>query len=684
MSRIATKAEINRLDRINAYASTFGLVPPPPSSSEDEIDVTQVQFLSALAARSHDSLPKFVRLVRGQDEDDGRPNKSLFELPVSPYSKNQTKIRQWNDVVQRGVQPRWTSLKPRAQVLRPANHKSALRHAIAVRKHIRKGQLDGRYLVLDENVLATWPEVFLSPVGVVDKADNDTRMINDYSFPAGASVNDVTDRATFPPITYNPPSDIARRIHDLRTLYPDEEILLMLGDVSGAFRHVPVHEDAVHMFAFKFDDYVVIDLSCGFGWCGSPAYYSLAGSAINDLYESSFPAKDTRIGPEPFKGNVWCDDHTCTEVNTDRRCEEANIALRRAMATVLGPTAINEKKFTPWRTENRSLGLIWNTSTGSVSIPDDKMDKVAVTVERILIAQSATKRDLDKLLGVFRHVATCFPSARAFYQRLHSLAVSMRPFTTRSLADDVLEDRRWFRAIVQHKDRFNGIPVSQLAGVAQPSVHVYMDASNTGFCALEPQRKEYIRWRYTQAEQAELNGGLYENSINVRELQSAVLAALMWGSRWRQTAAQQVTHIRLHIDNTSAVAWASRRHSRHPIAQLYNRLLPLAELEYQLVFTAEHIPGRLNTMADAGSRAWTDSHPLSQTWSNLSSSWSQVVIEPPYDNLSAFWDRHCDVTPWPGLRTRNITSTGNSGANSPSSWDGHPGVGRQADQVPPC
>lgn len=79
----------------------------------------------------------------------------------------------------------------------------------------------------------------------------------------------------------------------------------MLGDVTGAFRHVSMHADAVHMFAFMIDGYLVIDLPCEFGWCGSPAFYSIAGSLINYLYEhhTSDPAKQ-------LTGNIWCDDHT--------------------------------------------------------------------------------------------------------------------------------------------------------------------------------------------------------------------------------------------------------------------------------------------------------------------------------------------------------------------------------------
>ncbi|EGZ27164.1 hypothetical protein PHYSODRAFT_321009 [Phytophthora sojae] len=496
-----------------------------------------------------------------------------------------------------------------------------------------------------------WSEILLSPVGVVDKAGNETRMINDYSYPDGASVNDFTDRSNFPPVSYNPPRDIARRIHDLRTAQPDADVLLMLGDVSGAFRHVPVHEDAVHMFAFAIDDYVVIDLACGFGWCGSPAFYSLAGSAINYIYEGSHSSDSSTHNASPFRGNVWCDDHTCVEIDEGRRCHDANVALREAMATVLGPTAINDRKFTPWRSKNVALGLMWDAADVTVSIPAEKLQRATTKVDQVLNAGRASKSDLQKLLGVFRHVASCFPSARAFYQRVHTATVAMLPYGARALDTDTIEDLRWLRAVMLNQDRFNGIPVSQFAATTPPSIIVEMDASNTGLCALDTNRREYIRLQYSDEECAELQSGSYQNSINVRELQSAVLAALLWGPHWQNASPTQPTHVQFHIDNMSAVSWASRRYSRHPTAQLYNRLISMVELKYGLFFTAIHIPSKLNTMADAGSRAWTESHPLWATWSDLSCAWTQVNVVPPFDNLSSVWERFCAATPWQDRQT---------------------------------
>jgi hypothetical protein len=177
-----------------------------------------------------------------------------------------------------------------------------------------------------------WKEVFISPIGVVDKAGTsppDMRLINEYSHPDGAAVNDFTDRSHLPEITYNPPADIARRIFTLRRDHPYARILLMLGDVAGAFRHVPVHADHAHMFAFVIGGFLVIDLACGFGWCGSPAWYYLPGVLINGLYEQSYPM-DRRNGLHEQScmvvsrqrrcGSFWCDDHTCIEIDEGLRC----------------------------------------------------------------------------------------------------------------------------------------------------------------------------------------------------------------------------------------------------------------------------------------------------------------------------------------------------------------------------
>jgi len=608
------------------------------------------------------NLSSFVRTLRGETKIDTRPNKALYQLPSSSDPDIQVVIENWNAVVENGVTPLWDPDRPRRQTLRPANHRSADLNSHHVRRHLRKGQRDGRYIIVDESMLNDWPEVFISPLGVVDKPGPqgpDIRIINDYSYPPGCSINDLTDRTNFPPIKYDPPSHIARRIHQLRSQFPSRRVQIMLGDVSGAFRHVPINADHVHMFVFRFDGHLVIDLACGFGWCGSPAFYSLAGSMINRIYT------DYVYDPvEPFHGSVWCDDHTCVEIDHEDRCAVANVALRHAMATVLGPRAINEDKFTRWDTTNKALGLIWDTEMACVSIPNEKIMQARDRVGHLLASSHVTKTVLLKILGSLRHVANCFPPSRAFFQRLQCLAVSLPRYGHHRLAEGASEDLHWFQAVLCHDDRFNGIPVAQFAHTAEPDIFIFMDASDEGLCALDPASRRFIRVKFSTEERESLKHDRLSNSINIRELQSAVLAALVWGKRWSQTAENHPVHICFNIDNMSAVSWSNRRASRHSTAQLYNRLLSLAEFKYRLVCSARHLPGWQNVMADAGSRAWTDSHPLTATWTNLSASWSQDHVLHPFDNLSRLWKDCCVDTLWHTPPMHNIESIGDNGTGS--------------------
>ncbi|ETP17289.1 hypothetical protein F441_08298 [Phytophthora nicotianae CJ01A1] len=401
---------------------------PDPDVVSEAIDTNQVGFLSTLAHHSQLSLPNFIHLLRNQSASDARPNKELFELPVPPDSER--------------AHSNYKTHKP--QLHRPAHCQYSEAHTDrSTRRH-------------HESVLKLWPEVFISPIGIAEKGDNDTRLINVYSYPRGCSVNDFTNDGNFSSISYNPPGGIARRIHKLRTEHPNAEVLLMLGDVSSAFRQVPIHEDAVHIFAFIFDGYVVINLSSG-----------------AQRTAPSTPAASS----ETFG----------------------------AMTILIGPSAINDEAFMEWSQVNKALELVWNTSEGTVSIPLCKLQKTECRVHKLLEDGRSTRRDFNSVLGVMRHVSICFPPARAFYQLLHTTSGGSVLSLLETTASMVY---RW----------------PQFANIAEPDIHVYTDACDDGLCALDPSRREFIRLKFSPDE-----SHASSNSITRRELQSAVLPALVWG-----------------------------------------------------------------------------------------------------------------------------------------------------------
>ncbi|OWZ07803.1 hypothetical protein PHMEG_00019763 [Phytophthora megakarya] len=232
-----------------------------------------------------------------------------------------------------------------------------------------------------------------------------------------------------------------------------------------------------------------------------------------------------------LRGELLCDDHTCLEVDTGTRCAEANWALRKTMATVLGPTAINEKKFMGWSTELKALGLMWNTVSGTVAVPDDKIANAQLRIQDLIHADKSTLSAINKLLGSRRCVSTCVPPAPGILAKSPILAQGKK---------------------------FYFIPVEHFAQLLPPSRHVFMDVSDTGVCVLKPQLKQYIRVQFSEAVRQTFTDTKTHNSINVRELMGHVLAALHWAPRWASTGRDK-THVRMWIGNTSAVAWLEKR-----------------------------------------------------------------------------------------------------------------------------
>ncbi|ETI44889.1 hypothetical protein F443_10437, partial [Phytophthora nicotianae P1569] len=77
----------------------------------------------------------------------------------------------------------------------------------------------------------------------------------------------------------------------------------------------------------------------------------------------------------PFFCFDWVDDHVLAELDVGNRLETCECALRLAMTAVLGPRDINENKFTAWSTQLVALGLEWDSSAMTVSMPYLKIQK---------------------------------------------------------------------------------------------------------------------------------------------------------------------------------------------------------------------------------------------------------------------------------------------------------------------
>lgn len=115
------------------------------------------------------------------------------------------------------------------------------------------------------------------------------------------------------------------------------------------------------------------------------------------------------------------------EPNVGNGLEYAEATLRTSMFAVLRPESINESKFSSWSCEVHALGLDWNTSELTVSMPTAKIKKGLTRVTALLGTKVASKSDLLKLLGSLRHLTSSYDQPRCFLSAAPQLE---RPFAS--------------------------------------------------------------------------------------------------------------------------------------------------------------------------------------------------------------------------------------------------------------
>ncbi|POM78809.1 LOW QUALITY PROTEIN: Hypothetical protein PHPALM_3620 [Phytophthora palmivora] len=594
-TRRATLSKTMQRLGLSLPSESYPLSRPGADGPEFLLNSPLQRALSEYARRSRLSLAAFVELIRGQTSSDYRPNKNMVPAVIDELCKDYRHLDQLKEIVLNGF-----NSGPHHhgnQTLRPPNHGSARDRINVLRKNIRKEQDAWRCLVLDMDLLEQWPEIVISPFGILDKGNEDAtssgRTIHDLSFPESSSINDSTDQDSITKPDYRHCDAILRAKYN----HPGAEIHVMAGDVASAFRNVSIHSNSVYLFAGLIEEVnaLVIEHSAPFGWTGSPGFYEIFGGVISHIHGSH----TNTICPTGFFNYHWVDDHINITANIDSSCKEMDRSLRFAMVAILGADAVNDKKFTGWSTSQRVLGLEFDSEAGRISMPATKILKARRIVADAYSSSSLSRKVYRSLMGKLRLVATCIRAARPFFQRLRLPCPNDGRHETRLTV--VL-------ARATHTHHLNGVSLEYFNTLPVPDVVIEMDASDFGLCALDLSAHEALTYQFTAPEGTLIrnfkNGEANGFDINYRELLSCAFAVQMWGPRWAANVPRngRPFHVHFCIDNTSAVTWQNKLSSRNPRAQVIIRLLNWWETSFQLRFSASHIAGVDNTRADAGSR----------------------------------------------------------------------------------
>ena len=135
---------------------------------------------------------------------------------------------------------------------------------------------------------------------------------------------------------------------------------------------------------------------------------------------------------------------------------------------------ISEKKLVKPGTRVVCLGVLIDSTEGTISIPEDKLMKINETICDWLGKSVWTKRQLQSILGLLLYVHKCVKSARVFLNRMLELLRSSINTQKIVLTPDFKRDLCWFAKFLP---LYNGVSLYDHKHVHQT---LELDANLTG------------------------------------------------------------------------------------------------------------------------------------------------------------------------------------------------------------
>ena len=478
-------------------------------------------------------------------------------------------------------------------------------------------------------------------------------------------LNADTDVDTVPPCLCAEalPKFLAELV-SLRKKCPTKRLLMATTDVNDAFRNVRVDSDKAQNFAYTVDGLIVIDFRLPFGWAGSPGNFGVMASAaehahchtklssvqllaegermvshieIVDPWEEGEPTPvppDAEIRPtaggeldSPLFTVTYVDDHGLLRAQHsahDKSALVASASLASDYVRLFGPGETGEtpilapKKSSNWNTTLEFLGFFINSHTLTISVTEEKARaiKALLTDEWPRDRRHATAQEVFSVAGKLWNLTYIIKAGKYFVWRLlrltglHNASRKNQNHIVK-LGREFHDDIDFWRWAINHELLVAGESLCApcYVDIARPAKRHYLsDASFDAIGGYCPELKKY--WRYDLpldlASELKRKAACRETSsvtINLLELVGMVLTAWVMHELVGDHPAQRGDPIRIRGDNFAAVTWSNRcGGAKDKRAALMMRMLGRLEIRGGWRYSAKHIPGVQNTLADGISR----------------------------------------------------------------------------------
>ena len=418
--------------------------------------------------------------------------------------------------------------------------------------------------------------VHINRFGVIPKPNQPGkwRLIVDLSHPKGASINDGVDPALCS-LSYSSVDEAATIISGLGS----GAILAKL-DIQSAYRNVPVHPEDRPLLGMEWEGQVFLDAALPFGLRSAPKIFNALADALSWILQQRGACALLH----------YLDDFLLVGKPESEECA-ASLELTRTVCQQLGVPLAMHKLEGP-SCSLVFLGIVIDTVAMELRLPSERLVRLGRLIGQWRLKKACTKRDLLSLIGQLQHACRVVKPGRSFLRRMIDLSTTVKELHHFvRLNKGFRSDLEWWAMFLAG---WNGVSLLSTVVRKPPDAIVTSDASGGWGCGAFSSAGEWFQCSWP-AEWKEVH-------ITEKELTPIVVAATLWGSRWRGKTVQCRT------DNAAVVAIVnSGRSKRSDIAMHLMRSLFFIMAKFDLTIFATHVPGRENGAADALSR---DNLPL--------------------------------------------------------------------------
>ena len=448
---------------------------------------------------------------------------------------------------------------------RSTNHPSALGNMKVVDERIATELAAGRLLGPVAPHLT--PLIHTSPLGLVPKAhqSNKWRMICDLSSPLGSSVNDGIS-SDLCSLRYAKVDDAVNIIR-----YLGRGTQLVKLDLKDAYGIVPVHPADYHLLGIRWRGNTYVDRALPFGLCSAPKLFN----AIADLIAWVLTCQGVKFQLH------YLDDFLLLGSPNSQQGSEFLTITEQSLTRLGIPIAVH--KIEGPATTLTFLGILVDTDNFELRLPADKLARLQDALQQWVTRRSCIRRDLHSFLGQLSHAATIIPQGRVFLRQLFPLlSLGRAPHHFIRINAGARADLTWWKVFLQDWNGTSFFPAMAT------SVEVFSDASGSFGCGAFVSTLGWFQLQWP--------ADWHAVHITAKELVPVMLASALWGSLWTRQ------RISFRSDNMAVVELLNSCTSHDLLLMHMLRCLVFYSAYYRFQITAEHIPGILNTAADAISR----------------------------------------------------------------------------------